>query len=110
MGPPTATTVAWVEPETAPNRVQVVATVTARYMATLSDDRQHLLRRYVFADTARKVVGVGSVGLDARIAWRDDISQYYLAVEANPVSLPPLLIQNKRFDGCLRPDLKATSI
>lgn len=47
---------------------EIVATVTARYRASLSDDHKRIFDRYTFADTARKVVGVGSVGLDARIA------------------------------------------
>jgi len=72
---------------------EVVATITARYMATLSDDRQQLLRRYVFADTARKVVGVGSVGLDARIALmlgRDDGDPLFLQMkEARTSVLAP---------------------
>ena len=62
-------------------------------MATLSDDRQQLLRRYVFADTARKVVGVGSVGLDARIALmvgRDDGDPLFLQMkEARTSVLAP---------------------
>ena len=32
------------------------------YRATLQDDRRHLLERFEIVDTARKVVGVGSVG------------------------------------------------
>lgn len=47
---------------------ELVATIGARYRATLADDRKHIFDRYTFADTARKVVGVGSVGMDARIA------------------------------------------
>lgn len=47
---------------------ELVATISARYRATLADDRKHIFDRYTFVDTARKVVGVGSVGMDARIA------------------------------------------
>lgn len=47
---------------------ETVEIISARYRDTLSDDRKRLFDRYVFADTARKVVGVGSVGTDARIA------------------------------------------
>ena len=47
---------------------EMVAIIGARYRATLSDDRKRLFDRYTFVDTARKVVGVGSVGMDARIA------------------------------------------
>jgi uncharacterized protein (DUF2252 family) len=37
--------------------------VLARYQRTLQSDRQHLLSRFQVADVARKVVGVGSVGM-----------------------------------------------
>ena len=33
------------------------------YKRTLQEDRRHLLDRYRFVDVARKVVGVGSVGI-----------------------------------------------
>ncbi len=39
-----------------------------RYRATLQDDRRALLERFEIVDTARKVVGVGSVGTRAFIA------------------------------------------
>src|SRR5215469_13320029 len=38
------------------------------YRTTLQDDRRHLLERFEIVDTARKVVGVGSVGTRAFIA------------------------------------------
>ena len=38
------------------------------YRVTLAGDRQHLLSRYQFADLARKVVGVGSVGTRCWVA------------------------------------------
>jgi uncharacterized protein (DUF2252 family) len=37
----------------------------AQYQSTLQGDRREVLRRYSFGDFARKVVGVGSVGLEA---------------------------------------------
>ncbi len=37
----------------------------ALYQETLETDRREVLRRYYFGDFARKVVGVGSVGLEA---------------------------------------------
>ena len=37
------------------------------YRGTLPPDRQHALKEYRFCDAARRVVGVGSVGLDAHI-------------------------------------------
>ena len=51
-------------------------------------DRRRLFDTYRFADTARKVVGVGSVGLDARIALftgRDGADPLFLQMkEARP--------------------------
>jgi uncharacterized protein (DUF2252 family) len=38
-----------------------------RYRSTLPPDRQHALKEYGFCDAARRVVGIGSVGLDAHI-------------------------------------------
>ncbi len=37
------------------------------YRATLQDNRRHVLEKYRFRDAARKVVGVGSVGLRAYV-------------------------------------------
>ena len=72
---------------------EMVARIGARYRATLSDDRKHLFDRYVFTDTARKVVGVGSVGMDARIALllgRDDGDPLFLQMkEARTSVLAP---------------------
>jgi uncharacterized protein (DUF2252 family) len=47
---------------------KVIPKVLAQYRATLQPDRLEVFNRYHLVDTARKVVGVGSVGLDARIA------------------------------------------
>lgn len=71
----------------------VVETVMARYRASLQDDRKHILDRYRFVDAARKVVGVGSVGTDARIALlvgRDDEDPLFLQMkEARASVLAP---------------------
>jgi len=40
-----------------------LAGVMDRYQSTLQSDRQHLIGRFRIADVARKVVGVGSVGM-----------------------------------------------
>ncbi|MDX2380403.1 MAG: DUF2252 domain-containing protein [Acidimicrobiia bacterium] len=42
-------------------------TLVNRYRATLQDNRRHVLEQYRFRDVARKVVGVGSVGMRAYI-------------------------------------------
>ena len=52
----------------------------ARYRRTLSADRRHLFDRYVLADIAIKVVGVGSVGTRCAIGL-------FLAESADPLFL-----------------------
>jgi len=47
---------------------EVLAVGLARYRENLPDDRRVLLDRYQIVDAARKVVGVGSVGLGAFVA------------------------------------------
>jgi uncharacterized protein (DUF2252 family) len=68
-------------------RVQVNA-ILESYKRTLQDDRRHLLDRYHFVDTARKVVGVGSVGTRAYVVLlegRDKNDPLFLQVkEAGP--------------------------
>ena len=46
----------------------VVARILRSYLRTLQPDRRHLLQQHRLVDTARKVVGVGSVGTNAWIA------------------------------------------
>ena len=48
--------------------VEAAHTILRNYRHTLSPDRRHLLEQYRFVHLARKVVGVGSVGMDAWIA------------------------------------------
>ena len=48
--------------------VEAAHTILRRYRATLTPERRHLLEQYRFIHLARKVVGVGSVGMDAWIA------------------------------------------
>jgi len=50
-----------------PRMPELVREFLHRYKQTLSDDRRHLLNQYHVVDVARKVVGVGSVGLEALI-------------------------------------------
>jgi hypothetical protein len=65
------------------------------YRRTLSGDRRRLLERFRFADLARKVVGVGSVGTRAWIVLmlgRDDDDPLFLqAKEAQTSVLEPFL-------------------
>jgi uncharacterized protein (DUF2252 family) len=77
-----------------PARKRVMA-VLDKYPASLSDDYRVLLSRYRLVDVARKVVGVGSVGLAAFVALhlgRDDDDPLVLQVkEARPSVLAPYL-------------------
>ena len=63
---------------------KVIPLVISQYRATLLSDRLEVFNRYHLVDTARKVVGVGSVGLDARIALflgRDDQDPLFLQMK-----------------------------
>ncbi len=56
----------------------------ARYRRTLETDRRHLLEQYEFADMARKVVGVGSVGTRCWIVLmlgRDESDPLFLQIK-----------------------------
>ncbi len=65
-----------------------LADLIARYRRTLQGDRRFLLEQFEFADMARKVVGVGSVGTRCWIVLmlgRDDSDPLFLQVkEAEP--------------------------
>src|SRR3954447_19320159 len=67
---------------------EAVRTIIRTYRDTLPRDRRHLLERFEFADAARKVVGVGSVGTRAWVALmlgRDGDDPLFLQVkEAQP--------------------------
>ncbi len=60
------------------------------YRATLQDDRRHLLEQFQIMDTARKVVGVGSVGTRAFIVLlqgRDENDPLFLQVKEATASV-----------------------
>jgi uncharacterized protein (DUF2252 family) len=62
----------------------------ARYRDTLETDRRHLLETFEFADMARKVVGVGSVGTRCWIVvmhGRDTADPLFLQVKEAEVSV-----------------------
>jgi len=66
-----------------PVRKRVVG-ILGRYPASLADDQRELLSRYRLVDVARKVVGIGSVGLAAYVALylgRDDGDPLVLQVK-----------------------------
>lgn len=56
------------EPEEHDALNEAIHTMLREYRGTLTDDRRRLLERYRYVDSARKVVGVGSVGTRAWIA------------------------------------------
>jgi uncharacterized protein (DUF2252 family) len=76
-----------------------------QYRRTLPLDRRQLLERFRFADAARKVVGVGSVGTRAWIVLmlgRDEGDPLFLqAKEAQPSVLEPYLGKSQ-FANCGR--------
>jgi uncharacterized protein (DUF2252 family) len=74
-----------------PERDEIRAQISAileGYKRTLQEDRRHLLDRYRFVDAARKVVGIGSVGIRAYVVLlegRDENDPLFLQVkEAGP--------------------------
>jgi uncharacterized protein (DUF2252 family) len=78
---------------------QVVHALIRSYRQTLQGDRRHLLEQFRFVDVARKVVGVGSVGMRAWIALflgRDNDDPMILQVkEAQASVLEPFLGKSK---------------
>jgi hypothetical protein len=74
---------------------ELVRHVLRSYRRTLSSDRRHLLERFHYADAARKVVGVGSVGTRAWILLllgHDDADPLFLQLkEAEASALEPYL-------------------
>ncbi|HYB47914.1 MAG TPA: DUF2252 domain-containing protein, partial [Streptosporangiaceae bacterium] len=62
----------------------------SKYRRTLETDRRYLLEQYQFVDTARKVVGVGSVGTRCWIVLmlgRDDADPLFLQVKEAEASV-----------------------
>jgi uncharacterized protein (DUF2252 family) len=76
-----------------------LADLIARYRRTLETDRRYLLDQFEFADMARKVVGVGSVGTRCWILLmlgRDDYDPLFLQVkEAEESVLSPFVGASK---------------
>jgi uncharacterized protein (DUF2252 family) len=70
--------------------VSQLADLVARYRRTLETDRRYLLEQFDFADMARKVVGVGSVGTRCWIMLmlgRDDADPLFLQVKEAETSV-----------------------
>jgi len=76
--------------------------VLSDYVASLPEDRGHLVTRYRYADIARKVVGVGSVGTRAWIVLllgRDDQDPLILQVKEAQASVLETHLGEREYDG-----------
>src|SRR4051812_361451 len=92
--PPLIVPVEELLPDTAAHELEATLhAMLESYAKTLPGDRRGLLQRFRYADLARKVVGVGSVGTRAWVALmlgRDDSDPLFLqAKEAQPSVLAP---------------------
>jgi uncharacterized protein (DUF2252 family) len=70
------------------------------YRATLQDDRRHLLERFKVVDSARKVVGVGSVGTRAFIVLlqgRDEQDPLFLQIKEATASVLEAYLPKSRY-------------
>jgi uncharacterized protein (DUF2252 family) len=76
-----------------PGALAELRSAIPRYQDTLAEDRREVLRRYYFGDFARKVVGVGSVGLEAFVMLllgdREDEPLFLQLKEAQESVLAP---------------------
>ena len=76
-----------------PGALTELRSAVALYRDTLAEDRREVLRRYYFGDFARKVVGVGSVGLEAfmmlLLGDRDDEPMFLQMKQAEESVLAP---------------------
>ncbi len=76
-----------------PGVLEELRSAVALYQQTLQADRREVLRRYYFGDFARKVVGVGSVGLEAFVMLllgdREDEPLFLQLKEAEDSVLAP---------------------
>ncbi len=81
-------------------RAQVYA-ILESYKRTLQDDRRHLLDQYRFVDTARKVVGVGSVGTRAYVVLlegRDENDPLFLQVKEAGASVLESYVKSNTYE------------
>jgi uncharacterized protein (DUF2252 family) len=81
-------------------RSQVHA-ILESYKRTLQEDRRHLLDRYRFVDAARKVVGVGSVGVRAFVVLlegRDENDPLFLQVKEAGASVLERYLKSNTYE------------
>jgi uncharacterized protein (DUF2252 family) len=77
-----------------------LSSLIAKYRRTLETDRRYLLEQFEFADLARKVVGVGSVGTRCWIVLmlgRDDADPLFLQVKEAEASVLSRFVGASRF-------------
>jgi uncharacterized protein (DUF2252 family) len=87
-------------PEEDEIRAQVYA-ILESYKRTLQEDRRHLLDQYRFVDTARKVVGVGSVGTRAYVVLlegRDQDDPLFLQVKEAGASVLERYVKSSTYE------------
>jgi uncharacterized protein (DUF2252 family) len=92
-------------PEDADRVTDAMERLLDEYRATLGDDHRRLAERYRYADAARKVVGVGSVGTRAWIALlfgRDSDDPLFLQVKEAQASVLEPFAGRSRFRHCGR--------
>jgi len=80
--------------------VSQLTELVARYRRTLETDRRYLLEQFEFADMARKVVGVGSVGTRCWIVLmlgRDESDPLFLQVKEAEASVLSRFVGASRF-------------
>jgi uncharacterized protein (DUF2252 family) len=80
--------------------VSQLTDLVARYRRTLETDRRYLLEQFEFADMARKVVGVGSVGTRCWIVLmlgRDESDPLFLQVKEAEASVLSRFVGASRF-------------
>jgi uncharacterized protein (DUF2252 family) len=92
-------------PEDADRVTDAMERLLDEYRATLGDDHRRFAERYRYADAARKVVGVGSVGTRAWIALlfgRDSDDPLFLQVKEAQASVLEPFAGRSRFRHCGR--------
>jgi uncharacterized protein (DUF2252 family) len=80
-----------------------IRALIGRYRRTLETDRRHLLETFRFADLARKVVGVGSVGMRAWIALFlgvDEHDPLFLQIKEAQRSVLENFVGKSNFRNC----------
>jgi uncharacterized protein (DUF2252 family) len=81
---------------------EAIHTILQHYRSTLPNDRRQLLERFGYVDSARKIVGVGSVGTRAWIALligRDGTNPLFLQLKEAEASVLEPYLDPSEFDN-----------